>query len=407
MAIVKNEYIVIPKKDADPCSIYDCVKLALDAIDSNRSDKTLNFEFEGKQYEVGYSIHKKEGRIFLEILCEYRLNVAVKLLAAVTERLLRDGNLRKNCYIISGYDGLSEYYCERLYPKFAKFERLLRHMILIILIKAYGKNWFEESATEAVKDNTKAVLASSTNSNNGLVELAIENMDFHTMQEFLFGLHIGDYKTVFENELSQKNLSGKTGDEIRQILESLRPCSLWDKCFSDIGEQSNWEEDIEKLRLSRNKVAHNKRITSREFSITREHIQKMNKRLEKQIEALIDAEFSETKSVNVLSYWSSIVPKLLDSDQTRTMLSNMRVIINGLVEAISSSVMSDAAKTVTAAVQIMSQQFDSSVYLGAQKALENFATNYQKAFIAIPTVEQDDDISDMTSTDTTESMDND
>jgi hypothetical protein len=43
-------------------------------------------------------------------------------------------------YSIRDYDGISESFCKRLYPKYAEFERKLRSLVLFILTKAYGSS---------------------------------------------------------------------------------------------------------------------------------------------------------------------------------------------------------------------------------------------------------------------------
>lgn len=48
---------------------------------------------------------------------------------------------RKDYHLIVAYDGVSEYYCNKVYPKFQHFERQLRHLIFKVVTRAFGSLW--------------------------------------------------------------------------------------------------------------------------------------------------------------------------------------------------------------------------------------------------------------------------
>ena len=62
---------------------------------------------------------------------------------------------RKEYHLIVAYDGVSEYYCNKVYPKFQHFERQLRHLIFKVVTRAYGSVWAKETLEKDTKDKLK------------------------------------------------------------------------------------------------------------------------------------------------------------------------------------------------------------------------------------------------------------
>ena len=82
---------------------------------------------------IQYSIEQRLDfeRCYVHFVSNRRVNLATKDLETIHFEL-KSSPLQKYFHVVKVYDGVSASYCERLYPKYAEYERKLRCMILII-----------------------------------------------------------------------------------------------------------------------------------------------------------------------------------------------------------------------------------------------------------------------------------
>lgn len=64
---------------------------------------------------------------------------------------LQQGPHKANLNVILIYDEVSQVYCCKLMHHFGIFERSLRELMYLTLIKAFGINWYEKSFTDTMK----------------------------------------------------------------------------------------------------------------------------------------------------------------------------------------------------------------------------------------------------------------
>ena len=129
-------YIIIEKYKDENRSIEQIVFSCLDNSNYKRDNENLYMD---ENNSIKYNLkHKKNAqRYYLEIESKLRVNKGVEVLSKLDVCLLKSSE-QKYINIIRVYDGVSAVFCEKLYPKYGLFERLLRQLILLVLTKPEG-----------------------------------------------------------------------------------------------------------------------------------------------------------------------------------------------------------------------------------------------------------------------------
>lgn len=138
MAEIFVRYIMI-KKDVnkEEFQLIDKVKQFFkENYDIDQLEGIINIE----KGELSYYIKPNSDatRCFVSFVAKGHIRIISKAIEDVNYKL-KSSKFRKYFYILKAYDGLSKYYCEKLYPKYSEYERKLRCMVLLIVTKAYGK----------------------------------------------------------------------------------------------------------------------------------------------------------------------------------------------------------------------------------------------------------------------------
>ena len=228
MSEMKMNYIFIEKETQDSLSMCEQIAELLGVEDSKM--KSGNLPTSGficlQDVEVFYEISGKSGadQYFLELSTKARVNRAVIALQTLDDTIYQSPK-QKYYTAIRVYDGISESYCKRLYPKYAEFERLLRALVSLIVTKAYGSAWREETVPEEMMADLKK------NARGNLpISETLEQMDLSTVEEYLFAEREVVYEEVVAG--SGENANGTAGkiadfeqlskEELCRLLEELR-----------------------------------------------------------------------------------------------------------------------------------------------------------------------------------------
>ena len=150
----------------------------------------------------------------------------------------------ENLFIIT--DDVSNYFCQRLYPQLANFERNLRKIIYIASIKSK-----DEKALALCKE--------------------IENLEFAKIYQILFS----DEKYVVEaKKIVNSNSPAFSKQDMIKRLNQLTESNLWNKLFN--GEYSYIPENFLMIKDGRNKVMHSRNISFEEYSNIKSNLKKSN-----------------------------------------------------------------------------------------------------------------------------------
>lgn len=297
MAEILMKYIFFNKENKENKCIKDIILERIDSIAISRNDENIEMKYKEKDYYIEYKIIQKSSKsnCYLILKSTNRVNVSMHLLEQVDDTISKTSE-RKYYHIINNYDGISDEYCKKLYPKYACFERKLREMVFIILTKAYGGNWYEKTT---IADIDKEVVRNARGKEN-LISDALEHMDYAMLERYLFEKRIPDCVGIIEEDLSKDKLNKMNKNEICNIIDKMRPVSLWECHFLKIGSAEKWETDIKKIHNTRNKVAHNKKITRKEYDETNKNLNRIIKRLREAVGKLQEINFTEKNSVDIL-----------------------------------------------------------------------------------------------------------
>ena len=244
----------------------------------------------------------------------------VKCLENVQNTLLSSGIHERYIDIIS-YDAISEYYCNKIYPKLNILERNLRKLLFNIYIVNFGSNYYKATINEELQSKIKCLINvdSSKESKDYIKEdykatTKKETEEIERLQRFFYSLEYNDIqkllftpswtsadeasKTKFLDE--HENLSELSNKELRDAFSKFIPKSDWERFFNDKINISNIKDFIEQIRLYRNCVAHFKFFYKAEYDRCNTLANRLNEAIIKAIKITEDKDFAE-KNAEYLS----------------------------------------------------------------------------------------------------------
>lgn len=233
---------------------------------------------------------------------------------------LIDGKINKimgNSYIvITSYDSISEFYCNKIYKKLNNFERKLKELIFDIYTFSYGINYYDRNFSDELKLKVKKSRDKSVSTDTKDVEQlkqSLYELDYNDIMELLF-----TPKWLLDDEKDKLDLMRKidsnklSSRELIDCIDNIRPKSDWDRLFlPQIGEISNIEESIDQLRKLRNKVAHCKFFRKEHYEECLELLKILNKQINKALKVVMNIDFQELNA----QYASDELHKALETLQ--------------------------------------------------------------------------------------------
>ncbi len=186
------------------------------------------------------------------------------------------------------------YYCNKVYPKINLFERKIRQLIYVILIKVFGTEWYRKTVNNNLKNEinrqTKGIKESD------LIENALSEMTAFQLEDYLFTPNREiEGNRLIDESLNAEELKHKSKEDIIKDLKKSYPKSLWEKFFEGKIEISNLKQDLEEIRLYRNKVAHSKYFDKNDYDKFNLILNNSIKQIDK---AIIDVEITP---INILA----------------------------------------------------------------------------------------------------------
>ena len=169
---MRMEYVFIRKENATT-KITDNLSttnpplhFVLRKIFTNVSHNAIQLKYKTKEYAVTYRYIEHECEkidsnadiqyLTLELDGKNKARIA-EVLDTVHSRIFNHKE-KENYDIIVSYDGISKYYCDRIYPMLNEFERQIRNLVFKLLTHSFGALWLEKTATQEQQDSVKAKL---------------------------------------------------------------------------------------------------------------------------------------------------------------------------------------------------------------------------------------------------------
>ena len=210
--------------------------------------------------------------------------------------------MKENYIVITSYDCISEFYCNKTYKKLNNFERKLRELIFDIYTFSYGMNYYDRNFSDELKQKVKHKVKQlrdksifTDEKNIEQLKQSLYELDYNEIIKLLF-----TPKWLLDDEKDKFNLIEKIdndnvfSEELKEYIENIRPKSDWDRLFlPQIGEISNIEESIDDLRKLRNRVAHCKFFRKEHYEECLKLLNELNKQINKALKIVMNIDFQE------------------------------------------------------------------------------------------------------------------
>lgn len=175
------------KKDEIRENYIDCHKIFEEMFANlfeNVTYNTFSVNKESRKVIVEYEIIPKKQGIY-NLNLKYNDNSeqsSADVLDYINGKIIK-GSHRKDYNIIALKDAVSEYYCNKISPEMAKYERLLRELIFTVMVKALGNEW----SSETIPQNIIKEIKQRRITNNEILERGLCEMTLKQIENYLFG----------------------------------------------------------------------------------------------------------------------------------------------------------------------------------------------------------------------------
>lgn len=114
-------------------------------------------------FEVQFSINQVVENIYLDIVVSSKSKIqSIKCLEYINQ-VLNGSDFEEYYIVIVSYDAVSEYYCNKIYPKLNELERTLRKLLFNIYIVNFGKAYYTKTVKPELQSKIKGVVQAKGN----------------------------------------------------------------------------------------------------------------------------------------------------------------------------------------------------------------------------------------------------
>ncbi|WP_314396443.1 hypothetical protein [uncultured Gemella sp.] len=292
-------------------------------------------------------------------------NLENAILIEDIKNAVKKGEHRKNYRIITIYDDSSRYFCDKATVIISKFERVLRQFIYLTVIQAYEGKWVEKTISKEIEKSHKEKGINQKH----YIENALEEFSFFDYINYLFNeSEEWSNEEVIETCKVEIKKQNPNINRIKEILEKSVKRSLWDRLFYNYNIKLE-KEDLEIIRLSRNKVMHNKDFSSSEFNSIKILLKKLTKALEKEIININEEKYKE--NTNVTAVYTSFRDALLNAIETSDIFNRLSENINNINLGLREVVLSENQKEL-----ISLRKYQEEIIKQHNQIIKNIINNY-------------------------------
>ena len=396
-----NEYVIIENQEKNPTMpdkkrIFTLLKKGFNKISSD----TIYIEGKRKEFELYYKITccATTGENSTDNI--YNLTIepnhddkkrCAELLETAHKTLTDIISCEQKYHLIVANDELSEYYCNRAYPKYQKFERQLRHLIFKVVTKAYGNLWAEETINKDLKKKLKEEIKTRSGGRKEdlLIEQALHEMSMGQLIDFLF---YGEAEILMEDYIDEYYPSSKleslSKEELISLIEKFRKKSVWNLFLSKNFDIDEPRKKLNFLRQGRNKVAHCKKFYSDDYYKSTEYINTFLPQIDMAIENenIVEPIFARNVVLGLGDYAMDIV-KI--GELVGQIVSPALKTLAEIGASFASAMQSEMAETIRVAAGVLGKvlvqnmkidmpKIDISVHENARRNLEIYRNTYKQ-----------------------------
>lgn len=221
--------------------------------------------------------------------------------------------VRERYIDIISYDAVSEYYCNKIYPKLNTLERNLRKLLFNIYIVNFGMDYYKATIDEELQNKAKQVVNRDSRKEERehikeeyTATTRKEVEEIERLQRIFYSLDYGDIQSLlftpretstdeaenfaFGNE--HKDFSDLPEGKLSETSSRYVLRSDWECFFSSKIQISDIKESFEQIRLCRNSVAHCKFFYKEEYDKCNILVNRLNAAIIKAIRITEDKDFA-------------------------------------------------------------------------------------------------------------------
>lgn len=337
---LQNSYIFLGnpyrkiEKSADPSVIVleKSLPSYIMSVFPNATKESSNEHFYKRKYTVDCQYNNITCNvefISTEVVGTYYLDVIVtgktksqivNCLEHIQNVLLGSG-IRERYIDIISYDAVSEYYCNKIYPKLNTLERNLRKLLFSIYIVNFGKDYYRATIDTDLQGKIKGVInVDSSKEEKSSIKACYkaksqkEAEEIERLQRFFYSFEYHDIQKLLftqswtSSDETEKNkflethtdLSMLSDEELRNAFSKYTPKSDWERFFNSKINITDIENLIEQIRIYRNSVAHFKFFYKDDYNKCNKLINRMNSAIIKAIQITEEKDFTK-KNAEALS----------------------------------------------------------------------------------------------------------
>lgn len=315
-------------------SIYSYISLLFPSIKKVDSSNNIfkgkycsTFELYDHQFSVEFIINKVADYTYLDISVNgIDEDCIIGALEHIHYNFLCQ-ELQQEYIVIISCDAISEYYCNKLYPKLNRLERELRKLLCNIYVMNFGLDYYEATMdtkfVDGIKRSIKTDKDKNTNTNKEVLYLQdfFYSLTYSDIQTILFTPRWSEYDEKLKKDflLNCKNLSELSDEELRAAFLNHAPKSDWERLFKCKISNPNIQDMIEYIRKQRNKVAHCKLFDKENYIKCNETITALSEEIIAAIKLTEEKDFLEKNNESIRATFSSATQgyqKIIDSLST-------------------------------------------------------------------------------------------
>lgn len=227
------------------------------------------------------------------------------------QNALENSGVQSNYIMVISYDSISEYYCNKIYPKLNNVERNLRKLLFNIYIVNFGRNYYKATVSDDLQSKIKGVIKPRGSQ---------KQKEIIVLQEFFYSFEFNDIhnllfvpKWTSIDEKAKKDflehnrdLTVMSDNALRAAFESLEPKSDWDRFFSNKITDIDFKDILNTIRIHRNSVAHCKFFYSDSYQNCSQAISCLNKAIVMAIQLTEEEDFAKKNDTALRESLSSV-----------------------------------------------------------------------------------------------------
>ena len=269
------------------------------------------------EYKVIFIIYDVQKNTYLDVVVEGKTKNKIIICLEYINEVFKKPEIENDFIMLITYDSISEYYCNKLYPKLNELERNIRKLLFNIYVVNFGEKYYQETISAELQKKIKGVIQAKGNN---------ETKEIQRLQMFFYSLEFGDILDMLftdrltNYELSKKekflnshgDLSQLTDEELRDAFNECSPRSDWERFFSNKFDNDLIKTQIDEVRKKRNNIAHCKFFNKSEYELCKKQITLLNKEILNAIKITEDVDFTQKNAEEFKKSMETLATQIKD-----------------------------------------------------------------------------------------------